>query len=126
MGELLATAAIPATPRGPAAARHLVRAVLTGWELEHVSGWAELVVSELVTNAYRHAPGTDTFELEVTRKPERLELALADGSAIRPVVAELDNEGNRGRGMRIVAELADGWGAEDHGGGKRVWVELPT
>jgi len=100
-------------------------ALLPVWELPELSADAELVVSELVTNAYRHAPGTDSFELELVRREDGVRIALADGNAVRPVIAELkaDNQPT-GRGMAIVAALATRWGAEDHHGGKRVWVDL--
>jgi len=124
MGQWRAAADIPATVRGPAAARHLVLALLDGWQLGQLSSDAQLVVSELVSNAVEHAPGTDSFKLELLWHADRLRIALADGSSIRPVVAELDAERPRGRGMHIVAALADDWGADEHSGGKRVWVEL--
>jgi hypothetical protein len=53
-----------------------------------------------------------------------LRLSVADGSAVRPVVRELDRDNPRGRGLRLVQAIADRWGAEDHQGGKRVWLEL--
>jgi two-component sensor histidine kinase len=81
-------------------------------------------VNELVTNAYQHAPGTDSFELEITATDDHIRISLADGSAIRPVIADLDPSRPTGRGMRIVQAVAARWGAEDHHGGKRVWAEI--
>jgi hypothetical protein len=40
------------------------------------------------------------------------------------VVAELDQDAPRGRGIRIVQGLAARWGVDDHEDGKRVWAEL--
>jgi hypothetical protein len=82
------------------------------------------VVSELVTNAYRHAPGTDSFVLELIRRVHGLRLSLADGSAVRPVIRALSRDQPSGRGMRVVAALASAWGAEEDHGGKRVWIDL--
>jgi anti-sigma regulatory factor (Ser/Thr protein kinase) len=124
MGQWRATADIPATPLGPSTARHVVGALLEGWQLAGVAADAALVVSELVTNAVEHAPVTDSFELELVCHADRVRITLADGSSIRPVVRELSAQEPRGRGMRLVSELADDWGAEDFGTGKRVWVEL--
>ena len=45
-------------------------------------------------------------------------------AAIRLIVRDLSHDRERGRGMRLVAEIADRWGANDHDGGKRVWFEL--
>lgn len=115
---------VPATVHGPAAARQVVAAVLPMWDLDYLCADAQLIVSELVTNAYQHAPGSNSFELELVGSSARLRIALADSSAVRPVIAELDETRPTGRGMRIVAALATEWGAEDHHGGKRVWVNL--
>ncbi|HZC72058.1 MAG TPA: ATP-binding protein [Jatrophihabitans sp.] len=115
---------IPATPAGPAGARHAVAALLPIWGLASLIADAELVVSELVTNAIQHAPGTDTVELELVAHADWLHISLADGSVAEPTVAELDREALGGRGMRIVAALGQRWGAEVYRGGKRVWVDL--
>jgi len=125
MAQWRALIDVPASAHGPAAARHVVAALLPVWELPELSADAELVVSELVTNAYRHAPGTDSFELELVRQSDGVRISLADGNAVRPVIAELHADHQpTGRGMAIVAALAVRWGAEDHHGGKRVWVDL--
>jgi len=125
MAQWRASIDVPASAHGPAAARRVVAALLPVWELPELSADAELVVSELVTNAYRHAPGTDSFELELVRREDGVRIALADGNAVRPVIAELKADHQpTGRGMAIVAALATRWGAEDHHGGKRVWVDL--
>lgn len=126
MNQWRAVIDVPASLHGPSAARQMVAALLPMWDLEHLTGDAQLIVTELVTNAYQHAPGSDTFELEIVGSPARIRIALADGSAVRPVIAELDQTRPTGRGMRIVAALATAWGAEDHHGGKRVWVDLDT
>ncbi len=126
MSQWRAVIDVPGSVHGPAAARQVVAALLPMWGIGRVTADAQLIVTELVTNAYQHAPGADSFELELELLgyPERLRIALADGSAVRPVIAELDETRPTGRGMRIVASLATEWGAEDHHGGKRVWVDL--
>jgi anti-sigma regulatory factor (Ser/Thr protein kinase) len=124
MGQWRASMDIPATGLGVAAVRHVVAALLSAWQLAELRDDAVLLASELVTNAYRHAPGTDSFELEVVRRTHGIRIALADGSSIRPLIKELSHERPGGRGMTLVAAIATGWGAEDHNGGKRVWVDL--
>lgn len=124
MGQWRATVDLPTDPDGPRAARRIVTALLDVWDLSALSADAELVVSELVTNAYRHAAGSGGFELEVVGRTDGVWIALADGSAIRPVVEELSPDGTTGRGMALVAALAADWGADDWHGGKRVWVDL--
>ena len=78
----------------------------------------------MVANAYRHAPGTDSFELELVELGDGVRISLADGSSIRPIVRELADDAPSGRGLHIVEVLVDEWGAEDHHGGKRVWVRM--
>lgn len=124
MAPLKAVVELPATLRSAATARALVRALLPAWGLGPVVDDAELVVSELVSNAVEHAPGSDTYELEVAQRDAGVRISLVDGSSIKPVVAELAHDRPRGRGMRIVEALTHAWGADDHHGGKRVWVEL--
>lgn len=117
---------IPASTAGPAAARGVVRALLPSWGLKGLVDPAELVVSELVTNAYRHAPGIPTFVLEVTRRTHGLTVSVADESDVRPVVRALDRDQPSGRGMRVIEAVAVAWGVEDVHGGKRVWVDLDS
>jgi anti-sigma regulatory factor (Ser/Thr protein kinase) len=124
MGQWRVTADIPATAHGPATARRVIDAMLRGWGLDRLAEDAQLVASELVTNAYQHAPGTASFELQVVGQGDRLRICLADGSSVRPMIRDLDRDRPHGRGMRIVESLASGWGSDHHGGGKLVWVEL--
>jgi anti-sigma regulatory factor (Ser/Thr protein kinase) len=125
MGQWRANADLPATLQGPGAARHAVATLLRGWRREALIDDAQLVVSELVTNAILHAPGQDSVELELVAHAERLRITVTDRSTLRPVVAEPHPERPRGRGMRIVDSLAIRWGVDDdQENGKRVWVEL--
>jgi anti-sigma regulatory factor (Ser/Thr protein kinase) len=115
---------VPATAAGPAMARQVVAAVVDGWQLAPLRVDAVLVVSELVTNAFMHAAGADSYELTLERGDDGLRIALADGSAIVPVIRELEDGEAGGFGMRLVRTLATRWGHEQHDGGKHVWVEL--
>ena len=124
MGDLRACVDVPADPGGPTMARRVVVATTVGWGLASLSADAELVVSELVTNALLHAPGTDSFELCISQRPGGIRLEVADGSAIVPMIRELEDERPGGRGLRIVRSIAVAWGHDEDGPGKRVWVEL--
>jgi anti-sigma regulatory factor (Ser/Thr protein kinase) len=106
------------------AARHLVAAVLGGWGAPHDPEDVALLVTELVANVVDHVGGEASLTLELEFSDGWLRIAVADGSAVRPVVRELDSERPRGRGLRLVQAIADRWGSEDHQGGKRVWLEL--
>ncbi|WP_242658129.1 ATP-binding protein [Klenkia brasiliensis] len=98
--------------------------MLTAWGAPHDLGDVELLVSELVANVVDHAGDESVLTVEVSLADTWLRIAVVDGSAIRPVVHELDHTAARGRGMQIVEAVADRWGADEHHGGKRVWVEL--
>ncbi len=81
----------------------------------------ELLVSELTTNALRHATGP--FEVRVRAKP-RVRVEVRDGSTRLPTVKDIDTTEESGRGMQIVSQLARSWGIEQRADGKVVWFEL--
>jgi anti-sigma regulatory factor (Ser/Thr protein kinase) len=124
MSTLTASADLRPTPRSAVAARRMVSELLIAWAAPHDRQDAEMLVSELVANVVDHAGGESILTLQVTLSDTWLRISIDDGSAIRPVVRELDHQAPRGRGMQLVEAIADRWGAEDHLGGKRVWVEL--
>jgi hypothetical protein len=107
--------------RTPAQVRLLVRRVLGEWGLTALSPVAELLSSELVTNACRYATRligvrlirTDVLLFEVTDDDHRL-----------PVLRTPEVTDEDGRGLHIVAELAERWGASRVAGGKTVWFAL--
>ncbi len=117
--------ALPPTPEAPAQARETTKAVLRDWGINaaEILDVVELVISELVTNAVRYAAraGGPTLHLEVNQS---LLIAVADGSAIAPIIRELDDTSESGRGMSIVTALVDNWGVEPWGDGKRIWVRI--
>lgn len=101
-------------------ARRLVRRATGG--LPGVGPTAELLVSELVTNAVVHGGGR--FSLEVEVRPGGIRIAVADRSPSPPVVRTAASVQEHGRGMAIVAALASAWGTDRRRRGKAVWVEL--
>jgi anti-sigma regulatory factor (Ser/Thr protein kinase) len=125
VGTFRASFEFPPSPHAPGRARRLLGELFDAWSLDatlHVD--AKVLVTELISNAVDHAGSDVVLELDVTVSDGWLRVGLADGSTIRPVVRELDHTAPRGRGMQIVAELADRWGSEERDGGKRVWFEL--
>lgn len=104
-------------------ARHFVRDVLVGWDLEPLVEDAELGTSELVANAVRHA-GTD---LVLTVRVDGLvTIAIHDGhpELRRPVVADAGFLAEHGRGLHIVAAISHDWGITAAANGKIVWFNL--
>ena len=124
MSTLTASVDLRPVARSVPAARHLVAAVLAGWDAPHDADDIALLVTELVTNVIDHVGGEAAITLELALADEWLRISVADGSSVRPVVRELSKENPRGRGLVLVQAIADRWGAEDHRGGKRVWFEL--
>jgi len=124
MSALTAHLDLRATMRSPRTARHLVDELLTAWAARRYRDDAALIVSELVTNVVEHVGPDVDLVVELSLSDAALRMSVADGSAVRPVVQELSDHAPRGRGIRLIAALADRWGCEDHAGGKRIWVEL--
>ena len=106
------------TPRSVRDARRFVASLVTQPEMRETG---ELLVSELTTNALRHAGGP--FEVRVQATP-RLRVEVRDRSRRRPAVKDPDATDEGGRGLHIVGELARAWGTEDLADGKVVWFEL--
>ncbi|MGQ7296011.1 ATP-binding protein [Quadrisphaera sp. KR29] len=79
-----------------------------------------LVVSELVTNAVRHAPGS--VELLLEADATTASVGVRDTSAARPQLVDAYDGG--GRGMLVVTALAVRWHVEEVPGGKVVWAHL--
>lgn len=83
---------------------------------------AQLLATELVTNAVRHARAP--MELGVARRRDRVRIEARDGSSKLPVQPEAEAP-TRHRGMLLIEDLADRWGVDlEDGGGKVVWLEL--
>jgi anti-sigma regulatory factor (Ser/Thr protein kinase) len=124
MSTLTASVDLRPELRSIPAARHLVSALLGGWNAPQSQADVAVLVTELVANVVDHVGGEAVLTLELALSDGWLRISVADGSAVRPVVRELSSADPRGRGLRLVQAIADRWGAEDHRGGKRVWFEL--
>jgi anti-sigma regulatory factor (Ser/Thr protein kinase) len=103
------------------AAREFVADALEG---EGFSGDVDtilLLVSELVTNAVRHAATPFEIVVEVNGDSVRVEVIDGDGDH-PPLVRHPGPEDTNGRGLLIVDQLAKGWGSNEVGAGnKAVW-----
>ena len=113
----------PARPSAIGRARHELEDALAAADLDSgTSGDLMLLVSELVTNAVRHAR-SDRFEVHLDVNPDRLRLEVHDeGPGFDPKIAPSD-DGTGGYGLYIVDRLASRWGVERDAGGV-IWVEL--
>ena len=116
------SAALQPDAHAPASARHRLRALLAAWDLQCLVEDAEIVASELVTNAVRH--GDFPAELRVQWQGPTLRVAVADSNDHAPAPRVIGADDPSGRGLQIVDALARDWGVEPAGGGKVVWAEL--
>jgi len=108
-------------PASPGRARSLVRHALDAWGLADDVRIAELLTSELVTNAVEHA-ATPLF-LNVTFDTVTVRVEIIDTGNEMPALVEIPDTG--GYGLRIVDRLASRWGVEQVPDvGKNVWFEL--
>ncbi|MFG3198669.1 ATP-binding protein [Streptomyces sp. NPDC048208] len=106
-------------------ARRELRALLRHWDRPDRSDIAELLTSELVTNALVHTD--DDAVLTAVVSPRGLRVEVRDFVARGPQVrAPEPEEDTNGRGMVLVQSLADAWGVRAHDVGKSVWFELGT
>ncbi|MEV4108320.1 ATP-binding protein [Nonomuraea sp. NPDC049695] len=105
-------------------ARQAARAQLAEWGLHQTCEFAELLVSELVTNAVRHACGIVRLNLSAADGLLRCEVEDSSPLPPRPRAAAADDEGSRG--LLLVEVLSSGWGSVPTGRGKVVWFELPV
>ncbi len=104
-------------------ARHFVATALQDVFPADVVADAELVASELVTNAVLHA-GTDiVVRLRTTGSTVRIE--VEDGSSVTPVRPIASTQSMTGRGLALVAGLSRELGVDRTDGGKIVWCVLP-
>jgi hypothetical protein len=112
-----------AEPAAVAVARRLVTDALWRWGHEAaVLADAELVTSELVSNAILHA-GTP-FRVSVHRYGPVVRIGVRDAAKSLPVVMVADPARFTGRGMRLVSAAASRWGVDATADGKTVWAEF--
>jgi len=113
--------------RAARAARAFTAQTLARWNLpaERVEV-AQLVVSELVTNALRHAPHSPTVTLQLVLTDDCMRVLVSDAGPGEPEQSEPEPDSDvSGRGIWIVDAFTDRWGTERDGrGGKTVWGEL--
>ncbi|MER5972909.1 ATP-binding protein [Streptomyces sp. NPDC002055] len=115
---------LPREPGSAATARRLVRVALAAWGLDDVAEDGAVIVSELVSNAVRHAR-RESIRVVVERTAVRtVRVAVADFSRARPVPRAPGNGEEGGRGLFLVAALATAWGTDERQWGKVVWADV--
>jgi PAS domain S-box-containing protein len=118
----VATWEMPAEATAAAHARSLATSQLTEWGLEEMVFTTELIVSELVTNAYRYGGGPVTLRLIRDRN---LICEVSDTSSTSPHLRQARSTDEGGRGLFLVAQIAERWGTRYVHDGKTIWAEQP-
>ena len=114
---------LTAGPAAAAEARTHVRAAIFAWDVPVDTSAAVLLTSELVTNAIRHETN-ETITLAITCSCGELHVDVHDSSYALPVVLEAAADAEAGRGLMLVATLADEWGFYRTPAGKAVYFTL--
>ncbi|MGW2460341.1 ATP-binding protein [Streptomyces sp. NPDC001761] len=109
-------------PTSARRARRLVTAQLADWSVGALADVAELLVSELVTNALRYSRGS--LRLNLRLREGRLLCEVEDTTSAGPVRVAAAPDAEGGRGTELIDMLADAWGSTRTATGKTVWFEL--
>jgi anti-sigma regulatory factor (Ser/Thr protein kinase) len=111
-------------------ARVMARVVLAAWDLHGAADEAALLLSELVSNAVRHALGR-VVRVAIDRPADdRVYLAVTDRApGLLPRMRTPTDDDVCGRGLHLIEAFAVRWGYDLLGSGtdcgaKRVWAEL--
>jgi anti-sigma regulatory factor (Ser/Thr protein kinase) len=124
---------LAALPTAPGVARGHVRAVAREWGLTDLAETAELLVSELVTNAVQASERfkiradlaiTPVIKLWLTSDGTVLVIHVWDANPEMPVLRDLAADDEGGRGLFLVSTLGKDWGAYRKADGKVVWVMI--
>ncbi|MEU9111753.1 SpoIIE family protein phosphatase [Streptomyces sp. NPDC048483] len=118
----VATWELPAEPTAAAEGRTLAVAQLNDWGLEEAAFTTELIVSELITNAYRYSSGPVTLRIIRDR---HLICEVSDTSSTSPHLRHAATTDEGGRGLFLVAQLTERWGTRYLRNGKTIWAEQP-
>lgn len=115
---------LPAEPQSAAEGRSLVLVACNRWNADDVCSDAELVITELIANAVRHA-GTEIVVRLVQLESNGGVRAEVTDQSTRPVRRrQLEALSESGRGLFLVDLLSTRWGADATTEGKTVWAEI--
>lgn len=114
---------VPARPVSARVVRWWAEDVLTSWGVEaELRADAQLLLSELLTNALRHSDAPVTVRLQQQEGALRVE--VTDANQRLPLLRHAATDEPGGRGMWLVDALSDQWGVDEHDAGKTVWFCL--
>lgn len=114
---------LPADSTAPAQGRWHVRG-LSSSDVDAID--AELVVSELITNAWKHGSGAGDITLQVEVRDDCLHIDVCGITHGTPLIDDVDSGIDAsGRGLLLIEELASRWGYERRGDVMCVWADVP-
>ncbi|MFF7160644.1 SpoIIE family protein phosphatase [Streptomyces sp. NPDC008086] len=113
---------LPSDPAVVSRSRAAVTERLAAWGLDDLAFTTELIASELVTNAIRHATGPVQLRL---LRDRALICEVSDGSGTSPRLRRARSTDEGGRGLFLVAQLTERWGTRYTPDGKIIWTEQP-
>ncbi|MFD4256930.1 SpoIIE family protein phosphatase [Streptomyces sp. NPDC058534] len=119
--DRVASFGFPADPAVVAQARKFVDGHLEAWALSHLTFNAELIISELVTNAIRYG-GEGPFRLRLVLDTV-LTCEVSDTNETQPRLRRARPTDEGGRGLFLVAQLSNRWGSRYTEHGKTLWTE---
>jgi ABC-type multidrug transport system ATPase subunit/anti-sigma regulatory factor (Ser/Thr protein kinase) len=111
---------VPQDPAAVAEVRRAATGQLERWGLEDLTFTTELILSELITNAIRYAGGPIQVRLI---KDRSLICEVGDASSTAPHLRYAATTDEGGRGLFLVAQLAEQWGTRYTPAGKIIWTE---
>lgn len=117
-----AAISLPAEPRSARAARRFVTECLAGADGDQWEMPAQLLITELVTNAILHARTEMT--VTVTVEADGCRLRVRDLSNRLPARRNYSDDATTGRGLALVERISSEWGVEEHEDGKTVWAKI--
>lgn len=125
--------ALDPEPASVRSGRHFLQRHLERWDLGELVDTAALLASEALTNAVVHAQTPLVLEvytdgaltIEVIDQDSTTVLTPVATLGLESLLDEPDIEATNGRGLALIAALADDWGIREELGGKTVWFTFP-
>jgi anti-sigma regulatory factor (Ser/Thr protein kinase) len=121
-GPWAGAAEFPCAPDSAARARRYAHTACHSWSRDDLCDAVELVASELVANAVRHAHTSVRLSLQPT--PSGVLVEVADDSPRLPERRDPGLFDETGRGLWLIDAMSNRWGVVREQPGKRVWAEL--
>lgn len=108
--------------------RRIIAAQLRYWRIDPLIDTVALGMTELLANVHRHAGPDKHCTVEIVLRQGRLTVSVRDHCPRLPTVRAAEPTEGSGRGLALIAAVAESWGtrAQEDGAGKVVWFTLPA